>query len=75
MLLPVWAPDATIRGGCLTLAVLGVLGVSVSGWRRASWTAAGPVRPRQPAISATSESTATRTTVRRNRYCRADGGR
>ena len=23
----------------------------------------------------TSESTATRTTVRRNRYCRADGGR
>src|ERR1700733_17799 len=46
---PELAPDATIRGGCLTLAVLGVLGVlgvSVSGWRRASWTAAGPVRPR-----------------------------
>src|SRR6202041_2906855 len=47
---PELAPDATIRGGCLTLAVLGVLavlsvlGVSVSGCRRASGTAAGPVR-------------------------------
>ena len=40
-----------------------------------SGTGAGPERPRQPAISATSDSTATRTTARRNLYCRADTGR
>src|ERR1700722_13161579 len=69
---PELTPDAMIRGGrggCLALTVL------VSGCRRASWTAVGPERPRQPAVSAPSENNATRTTVRRNRYCRADGRR
>src|ERR1700733_1072753 len=44
---PELTPDAMIRGGrggCLALTVL------VSGCRRASWTAAGPERPRQPAM-------------------------
>jgi hypothetical protein len=39
-----------------------------------SGTGAGPERPSQPAITATSDSTATRTTARRNLYCRADTG-
>src|SRR5579862_1315409 len=51
---PELAPDATIRGA-LTVRF------PVSGCRWASWTGAAPARPRQPAISATSESTATRT--------------
>ncbi len=68
---PELAPDATIRGGgggggALALSVL------VSGRERASWTGAAPERPRQPPTSATSDSNATRTTVRRNLNCRAD---
>src|SRR3984885_14231136 len=65
---PELAPDATIRGA-LTVRF------PVSGCRWARWIAGGPERPRQPAISATRESTATRTTARRNRYCRAETGR
>src|SRR5579872_1768058 len=65
---PELAPDATIRGAV-------TVRFPVSGCRWASWIADGPERPRQPAISATRESTATRTTARRNRYCRAETGR
>jgi hypothetical protein len=39
-----------------------------------SGTGAGPERPRQPPITATSDRNATRTTARRNLYCRADAG-
>src|SRR5271170_454182 len=39
-----------------------------------SGAGADPDRARQPAISATSDSAATRTTARRNRYCRAETG-